>query len=508
MYEVTISQRTASVDKFDVQQFVIGKLNADLGRNFLDRIDHLMMFMPSNVGEFGAYAEFPGKLSVYDGYRASYGSVYFVHEIGHNLRLDHSGQNGDEYGDVTCSMGYGIDSDDHRVCYNPPKSWALGWYDDKHVTLDLDAGAVEEFSLVGVAEYDVAGTNDLFVRLVNGRGDDYYIGFNRAIGINADQSKAVDQVTVTKSGGSDQFSFLVAMLGAGATYEISTMKIDIEVLSINVSSTPGVAEIRITSRARGGGGAGVGGVSCFSGENVVSVLAKGDIRLESLEIGDYVRSSSELGDGTYSRVYGFLHLQRQLSTEYLKFTFGKENALDLEVSPKHLLYSKGRTIAAGHVKVGDVLDGKDGETLLVIGIAIVQRDGVYAPATESGDIVVSGVRASNYVNLLDTSAIDQHTMSHAFLAPMRFVCTLHFDWCQQETYTEQEGYSHWVKYFVWISDILNPLGYAVQYLTTLLVSPIVALLTVCDLVVSGRGFVAAGLSLAMASAYSRRRLFR
>jgi hypothetical protein len=526
IYEVTISERTASKNKYEVQGFVIDKLNRDLGSNFWSQIDHLMIFMPSNVGAFAAYAEYPGKLSVYDGHGASYGSIYYLHEIGHNLYLDHSGRAGNEYADVTCSMGYAIDKDDHRVCFNPPKSWALGWYEDKHVTLEMEGGAVEEISLVGVAEYNIAGNNELFVRLVNGAGgDDYFIGFNRAVGINADQTEAKNQVTVTKSGGSEKKSFRVAEMSAGATFTISELDVVVEVRSINVSSTPGVATIKITSTGpgneggggggggggsegggSGGGGNGAGGAACFSGENIVSVLGKGDTRLDAVEIGDYVRTSlsSEQpdADASYTRVYGFLHLHRQLPTKFLQFTFRNENALQLEVSPKHLLFTKGRTIAAGRVKVGDVLDGGDeGDALIVTRIKTVERHGVYAPATESGELVVSGVRASNYVNLLDASAIDQHAMSHAFLSPVRFVCQIRFDWCRrQESYTE-EGYSHWVKFFVWISDILNHYGFVTQYLTTVLVAPLVALLAAFDQVfVSGRGLVlAAGLSVAAAS---------
>lgn len=233
---------------------------------------------------------------------------------------------------------------------------------------------------------------------------------------------------------------------------------------------------------------------CFSGENLISVLGKGEIRLDSLEIGDYVRSSQR-GDSYYSRVYGFLHLHRQVPTDFLKFSFAKKSSLELEVTSEHLLYSKGKTIAASNVKVGDALDGQDGEALHVTGIETVKRNGVYAPATESGDIIISGVRASNYVNLLNASAMDQHTMSHAFMAPVRFVCKLHFDWCKQETYTKEEGYSQWVKYFVWIPGFLAPWGPGVQYFATLMISPLLSLLTVLDQI-SLQSLVAVGVSVA------------
>ncbi|EFJ42854.1 hypothetical protein VOLCADRAFT_97013 [Volvox carteri f. nagariensis] len=47
----------------------------------------------------------------------------YVHELGHNLGLQHSGRVGVayEYADSSCTMGQG------RTCYNTPNMWRLGW---------------------------------------------------------------------------------------------------------------------------------------------------------------------------------------------------------------------------------------------------------------------------------------------------------------------------------------------------------------------------------------------
>jgi Gametolysin peptidase M11 len=109
VYEVTISQNTASRKPEDVERWVMDKLNSNLGSNFMSQIQHLMIFVPNNIPRFQAYGYFPGKVSVFDGFIASYASNYFVHEVGHNLNLDHSGsafpgEATKEYGDGACYL--------------------------------------------------------------------------------------------------------------------------------------------------------------------------------------------------------------------------------------------------------------------------------------------------------------------------------------------------------------------------------------------------------------------
>ncbi|GIL96737.1 hypothetical protein Vretimale_2544 [Volvox reticuliferus] len=47
----------------------------------------------------------------------------YMHEMGHNMGLQHSGRAGVtyEYGDASCTMGQG------KTCYNAPNMWRLGW---------------------------------------------------------------------------------------------------------------------------------------------------------------------------------------------------------------------------------------------------------------------------------------------------------------------------------------------------------------------------------------------
>ncbi|GIL48042.1 hypothetical protein Vafri_4754 [Volvox africanus] len=48
----------------------------------------------------------------------------YMHEMGHNMGLQHSGRVGitnNEYADASCTMGHG------RTCFNAPNMWRLGW---------------------------------------------------------------------------------------------------------------------------------------------------------------------------------------------------------------------------------------------------------------------------------------------------------------------------------------------------------------------------------------------
>ena len=64
-------------------------------------------------------------MSVYNDEICRYPNIQ-LHEVGHNLGLDHSGIGNDEYADESGFMGYGTDRDDEPRdlrCFNGPKVW-------------------------------------------------------------------------------------------------------------------------------------------------------------------------------------------------------------------------------------------------------------------------------------------------------------------------------------------------------------------------------------------------
>ena len=110
--------------------------------------------------------------------------------------------------------------------------------------------------MVGIAEYaqrtDTAN-QPVTVKLETGSTTDYFIGFNRATGANAQNDEADNEVTITTSGSNGEGysqSFLKAHLIKGESYTIpnfagnSGQNLVITADDINISTVPaGVATI-------------------------------------------------------------------------------------------------------------------------------------------------------------------------------------------------------------------------------------------------------------------------
>jgi hypothetical protein len=118
---------------------------------------------------------------------------------------------------------------------------------------------------------------------------------------------------------------------------------------------------------------------------------------------------------------------------------------------------------------------------------LVVRDGVYAPFTTSGTIMVSGVAASSYVTLHQENSsmlilgrwqlpLSIHWLCHTFQTPHRLVCfVMGTDYCRKvETYNA-DGISNWaeIPYFLfrWVQQ--NGMN------TTVVMVPVVVVGLVC-----------------------------
>jgi Hint module len=116
----------------------------------------------------------------------------------------------------------------------------------------------------------------------------------------------------------------------------------------------------------------------------------------------------KVGDGSYSQDYGFGCYDPNLETNFLQIYLEGKNKTDG--------IHKRQFIPASNVVVGDLVN--KGEK--VRSISDVKRRGVYSPLSPSGDIVVSGIHASNYVNVLHRSnwfLWDEHTLGHTYQYP-------------------------------------------------------------------------------------------
>jgi len=154
--------------------------------------------------------------------------------------------------------------------------------------------------------------------------------------------------------------------------------------------------------------------------------------MDSLQIGDYVRAANN----RFSRLFSFIHIDGDVEADFLQI-HADGLKKPLEVTPDHMIFVENNPVRASQVKVGDIL----GENK-VMQIKSVKRRGVFAPVTESGDIVVSGALASSYAAVLAHAPVDQHFGAHVFFAARRLVCAFNFEICENETHTD--GIPDWL----------------------------------------------------------------
>jgi len=166
--------------------------------------------------------------------------------------MAHSGGlNGQTYTDHTCLMGNPLYSDDvGKMCFNPAKNWYVNWYDDYKIEIDItktSIGLVVE--MVGIAEIKVDANNKrpAVMKLETGTSNDYFVAFNRAVGINDQNDEADDEVTIVQTGNNGSSysqSFLKATLVQGESYDIGDLKIT--ATKIDKTTTPGTAIVTLT----------------------------------------------------------------------------------------------------------------------------------------------------------------------------------------------------------------------------------------------------------------------
>ena len=179
-----------------------------------------------------------------------------VHEIGHNLGLHHSNENGGEYEDLSGMMGHSFLHDDRPVmCFNTAKHWQLGWFEDRQATLKPLMDEFWNGSLIGYADYkNSAAPSDSIVALkIEGHNLNYYVGFNHVAGVNREnqETDAANKVTVHSVGtATAESSNIEAKLGIGGVFEIPRFggkehSVLLEVEYIDMEANPPVAKINV-----------------------------------------------------------------------------------------------------------------------------------------------------------------------------------------------------------------------------------------------------------------------
>jgi Hint module len=204
---------------------------------------------------------------------------------------------------------------------------------------------------------------------------------------------------------------------------------------------------------------------------LVEIQHVGYVSMSQLNIGDYVMS----GDDKFTQVCGFGHFDPIHAGTFLHITFHddangesvlifpkQESILPssfIEISERHLIMiernHKQYRLPAKEVRVDDILSGQR-----VKSMHEVIRRGVYAPLTQSGDIRVNGIVASNYVDLLEFPSMtflpDQHTLAHVLFYHQRLFCYSFIELCKKEIYIH--GYSPLAYLLVGGSAFLHNFG--------------------------------------------------
>jgi hypothetical protein len=192
-------------------------------------------------------------------------------------------------------------------------------------------------------------------------------------------------------------------------------------------------------------------IGCFSGSAKVDIEHQGARAMRDLKLGDKVLVS----DGKYEPIYSFGHANATALAIFLHFLPSQ-----LELSPNHLVFVLGRgAIPASMVHIGDIFRGTDER---VTQILEVSRQGIYAPFTPSGKIIVNGVLASNYIAFQDSPSVhvgpfstrlSWHRLSHVIV---KLLCIFFLlPGIAPEKYNE-EGISTWLewpfKVVLWLSN--------------------------------------------------------
>lgn len=102
--------------------------------------------------------------------------------------------------------------DDEKMCFNAAKSWQLGWYIARHLTVTKTNPRYEGYLASVIQDPSVSGPPIIIKVPGSSHSPDFYLTFNAASGITAGSGEAKNQVTVTKQTG-EGVSHLVATLG-------------------------------------------------------------------------------------------------------------------------------------------------------------------------------------------------------------------------------------------------------------------------------------------------------
>jgi hypothetical protein len=170
-------------------------------------------------------------------------------EVGHNLNLAHSGTTEGPYNDKHGMMGFSYNQYfGPRMCFNPAKSWQLGWYQDQAIEWNSNDGTFVG-TLVGVADYGKDDNQFVVLKLQHSWQESIYIGYNRAKDYNQETQMSADMITVVRAGDGFSPSLYVDGLSPGETLTLESFgqyAKDLNIHFIGTGATEDEAELVIS----------------------------------------------------------------------------------------------------------------------------------------------------------------------------------------------------------------------------------------------------------------------
>ena len=151
--------------------------------------------------------------------------------------------------------------------------------------------------------------------------------------------------------------------------------------------------------------------------------------MHEIKPGDEVLSITPHGSTIFSEVVTFLHYESKTIATYMAIQT-KSGAL-LHVSGNHLVFSvtqnkaklKFKAVIASCLQPGDYILGINNpssqvQSTQVANITVVDKQGVYAPMTQCGTIIVDKSVASCY------ASYPSHSIAHVVMGPLRIYYTI------------------------------------------------------------------------------------
>lgn len=213
---------------------------------------------------------------------------------------------------------------------------------------------------------------------------------------------------------------------------------------------------------------GLGGCAqCFPNHATVHVLDKETRNIyiksmEELRVGDEV-----LTENGFSAIFAFMDHTNVQEGDYVSLLTSEGH--EMTISPDHILYAHQprRAVLAGTVQKGDWLWIATNETRVepafhAVSVERVRRgreQGLHAPLTRDGTVVVDGFLASSYAKARslmwgEATLVSGHQIATFLNAPLRFACDVSSSFCEPAWY-DVNGRHLWVQ---WVLDTFATLG--------------------------------------------------